>query len=328
LKPTQSDVHVDRPLTSIVVAYMQSDEAFVASKVFPVVGVQHKSDTFYKWKRDDFWRVSAAERAPGTAAEAGGIELETGSYEAREYAVAYDLIDSIVANADDELRLEQTAAEYVAKQLLLKREQIFVTNYVGTGIWTGSSTGSDLTGVSGAPGAGQFKQWNDAASTPIEDIRAQMLAMSEKTAQEPNTLVLGPETWNALVDHPDLLDRIKYTQKGVVTTDLLASLLGLKKVVIGRAVKNTAKEGQTASYDFFHGKYALLLYSAPSPGINVASAGYIFAWTKRPGAGPEGQRVKRFRDEKIEADRIEGQMNFDMKVVCADMGVYFTSAVA
>lgn len=308
---------------------MQNATDFVARDVFPIVPVNNKTDSFYKWDRADFWRVSAKERAPGTLAESGGITLSTDTYNCKEYAIRYNLVDAIVSNADSELQLERSAAEYVALQLLLKREQLFVDNFVGTSIWTGGSGGAtDQAGVSSAPGANQFLQWNDAASTPIENIRAQILYMKSKTGYLPNVLTLGPNTWNALVDHPDILDRIKYTQKGVVTTDLLASLLGLQKVVIGAGVKNTAAEGQTGSYSFFHGKYALLTYSAPRAAIMAPSAGYIFAWTSRFGNGAEGQRVKRFREEDIESDVIEGQMTFDCKVVAPELGVYFTTAVA
>jgi hypothetical protein len=32
--------------------------------------------------------------------------------------------------------------------------------------------------------------------------------------------------------------------------------------------------------------------------------------------------------EHLEADRVEGEMAFDQKMVASDLGVYFTSAVA
>ncbi len=45
--PTQTDVHVNQPLTNISVAFMQSDAGFVARKVFPVVPVAKQSDRYY-----------------------------------------------------------------------------------------------------------------------------------------------------------------------------------------------------------------------------------------------------------------------------------------
>ena len=43
--PTPRDVHVDAALTNISIAYKQSDDAFVAEKVFPVVPVGKQSGT-------------------------------------------------------------------------------------------------------------------------------------------------------------------------------------------------------------------------------------------------------------------------------------------
>lgn len=328
MRPTQSDVHVNRPLSNILVAYMQDDSKAISKSVFPVVPVAHKTDSYYKWKRDDFFRISAAERAPGSPSEGGGFDLETDTYNCKEYAIHKDLEDAVVDNADTELDLEEAATRYVGQQLLLKRESVFNSTFITTGIWTGSSTGSDLTGVAGAPGAGQVKQWDQATSTPIEDLRSQIVAMEEKTGYRPNTLLVGPYVWKALEDHPELIDRIKFTQKGVVTKDLLAGLLGIDRIVVGSMAYNSAVEGRTASYSFIHGKFALLCYTAARPSLMEPSAGYIFSWTKRPGAGPEGQRIKRFRIEEREVWRIEGQMNFAMKQVCADLGAYFTTVVA
>ncbi len=328
MRPTQSDVHVNRPLSNILVAFMQDDTKAAAKRIFPVVSVTNKTDSYYKWKRDDFFRISAVERAPGTPSEGGGFELETDTYDAKEYAVHKDIEDPIRANADSELDLDEAATRYVAQQLILKRESVFNSTYITTSLWTGSSTGGDLAGVTGSPTSGQFKQWDQATSTPIEDLRTQIVAMEEKTGYRPNKLFVGPYVWKALEDHPELLDRIKYTQKGVVTKDLLAGLLGLDDIVVGSLIQNTAKQGQTASFSFIHGKSALLVYAAPRPAMMEPSAGYIFAWTKRFGNGPEGQRIKKFRLEEIEADRVEGQMNFAMKVVAPELGAYFTTAVA
>lgn len=327
MRPTQSDVHVNRPLSNILVAFIQSADAYIARKVFPVVPVLRKTDSYYKWDREDFFRVEAAERAPGTLAEVGGMTIATDSYNCKEYAIAANVIDAIRDNADNELDLDAAATRYVGSQLLLKREKVWTTAYFKTGVWTGTTAGGDITGVPGAPGANQIKQWDQATSTPIEDLRIAIVNMQEKTTYRPNTLVLGPRVWAKLQDHAEFLERIKYTQKGVVSTDLLAGLLGIDKVVVGQAVENTAKQGATGVYAFFQGKAALLLYAAPAPALMAPSAGYIFAWTGRFGAGGEGERVKRYRKEDIESDVIEGQMSFDTKVVASDLGCYFDQAV-
>jgi hypothetical protein len=323
MRPTQSDVHVNTPLTSILIAYFQDEAKGIANKVFPVVPVSHKTDTYYQWTREDWNRITAAERAPGTQSEGGDFGLSTTTYNALEYAVHKDLDDPTTDNQDEVLDLESAAARWVGFQLALKREKLWHTTYFTTSVWD-----TDQTGVAGVPGANQFKQWDQTGSTPIEDLENQLVAVEEATGYRPNKLVLGPHVWKILKNHPELIDRIKYTQRGIVGTELLAALLEIDSVYIARLIENTANEGQTESNSFIASKSALLLYAASAPSKLTPSAGYTFAWTKRFGAGPQGERIKKFRMEEIESDRIEGQMNFDQKVIATDLGKFFASAVA
>lgn len=325
MKPTQGDVHVNQPLSNILVAYMQDESRSVATKVFPVVPVSHKTDTFFKWVRDDFARIEATERAPGTEAEGGGFSVTTDTYECKEYAIKKDIPDAIRDNADAELDLDAAASEYIGMQLLLKREKLWLDTFFKAGIWTGQT---DQAGVNAGPGANQFLQWNDANSDPITNVRSAMYAIENATGYRPNKLVIGPYVEKAILDHPDIIDRIKYVQKGVATLELFAALLGLDEVLVPRLVYNSTKEGQTASFGFMAAKSALLVYAPSSPSIMSPSAGYTFAWTSRFGNGAQGQRIKKYRLEHLDSDRIEGQMTVGLKQVAADCGAFFGTVVA
>ena len=320
--PTRSDVHVDGPLNTLSIAYAQDQTQYGADRLFPVVPVAFKSDTYFTYDRGDWFRDEAQERAPGTESAGGGWRLSTDSYSAKRYAYHQDVDDETRANTQSPLAPDQDATEYVTERMLLKRENVFTSAYVTTGVWTGSTTGADLVGGT------DFTQWDDPTSEPIQDIRVQITKVAETTGLKPNKLAIGPEVWDQLADHPDLLERIKYTERGMVGPDLLASLLGLDEVIIPFATRNTADEGATESMDFFWGKSATLLYSAPSPGLRRPSAGYIFAWTGFLGASAWGSRIKRFRKEEIESDRVEGDIYFDAKVVAPELGVHFSQAVA
>lgn len=314
-QPTASDVHVNAPLTQMSVAYMQDSADFVADKVFPLLPVSKQSDRYYEYKRENWFRSSAKERAPGSESAGGGWELDNiANYFSKVFAVHKDVDDQIRQNQDAVLNMDRDATRWVTQQLLLKRDLDWATNFFTTGKW-----GADVTPAS---------LWSSSLSKPIEDIRAQMATILKKTGKRPNTMVFGHETWQALQDHPSFLERIKYTQKGIVDTDLLAAVLGLDKVVVAHAIKNTAQEAATSqTYDFVLGKHALLVYAAPTPSLMEASGGYIFSWTGLYG-GDAGIRIKRFRMDPLSADRVEGEMAYDMKVVAPDVGVFFNGAVA
>lgn len=327
--PVQGDVHVNRPLTDISIAFVQRANNFIASKVFPNIPVAKKSDQFFTFDRGSFNRDEMAERAPSTESAGGGYTVSTDSYTAKLYAFHKDVDDAIRDNADSPLNLDREATDYVTTKALIKREKLWTTSFFATGLWT-----TDITGVAAAPGAGQVLQWNDASSNPIEDVATGKKTILQSTGYEPNVLVIGYEVWTKLKDHADIIDRIKYSggvspsSPAMVSEAAVAALMGVDRLLVMKSIENTAKEGQTASHSFIGGKKALLCYAAPSPGIMTPTAGYTFSWTGHIGAGPEGNRIRRFRMENLKSDRIEIEMAFQQKLVAADLGYFFTSIVA
>lgn len=321
--PTAGDVHVNRLLTNMSVGFMQADTDFIASRVFANVPVTSQGNLYRTYDRADWLRMEAQERAPGTPSAGGGWRMGSATYFARVYAVHKDLDDQTVANQDPDINLDRDATQWVTRQLMMKREALWVNGFFTTGVW-----GKDLTGVAAGPTGNQFLQWDQATANPIRDIDNERLAMVTLTGYRPNKLVMGPAVFNALKQNAAILDRIKYTQRGVITLELLASLFEVDEILVPYAMYNTAAEGAAASYSLFYGKSMLLVYAAPNPGLMQPSGGYTFSWTGYLGAGTEGNRIKRFRLESIASERIEGEMAFDMKVVANEVGTFWASAVA
>ena len=324
--PTKAQMHIDRALTNMSVAFIQQASAFIADKIFPIVPVQKQSDRYFAYDKGDWYRDEAEERAPATQSAGGGYDLDnTPTYFCRKYAYHKDLTEEDRANSDAPLNPDQDATEFVTQKLLIRRERLWAANYFTTGKW-----GTDLAGVSAAPGGSQFLQWNDANSTPITDIKTQKTSILGATGFEPNTLVLGVQVYDQLAEHPDVVDKIKYTQKGILTPDLLAGIFDVPRVFVAKTVYNSAARGATDAVGFVHGKAALLCYSAPRPALKMPSAGYTFAWTGLLGSGAFANRISRIQMPWLGegTERIEGEMAFDMKVVAADLGVFFNTAVA
>lgn len=322
MNPLPGDVYVSRPLTQIAVAYTQQ-APYVARTVFPMIPVQVQGGSFRKYNREEWLRSEAQERAPATESVGSGWRMSDDTYFARVYAVHKDVDDQTRANQQEPVRLDRDSTEWVTQQLLLKQEQLFVASYFTTGVW-----GTDRTGVAAAPAAGQFLQFDQAASTPITYLRAEIRAMQESTGYRPNVLLMGPRVLDALLDHATIIDRIKYTQAGYVTLDLLARVFEVERVVVAETIQNTAAEGLAGAYSSIYGKHMLLAYSNPTPSPLTASAGYTFTWTGYVGAEATGLRIKRFRMEPIASDRVEGEFSFAPKIVAADLGRFYSGAVA
>jgi len=318
-QPTRGDVHVNAPLTNISVAYLQDQKEFIADSVFPAVPVAKQSDRYFLYKKGQWFRSDAQIRGVSQETAGTGYEIDnTPNYYCDVWGLHKDIDDQIRANADAPLNLDREATELVTRQLLIKKEKLWAGKYFTTGVWTGSSTGADVTPVT---------RWNASGATPIKDVRAQIDAIHTKTGIWPNTLVLAKDVWSAVQDSADFLDRIAITRDKIVTPDLLASVLEIERVVIAKAVENTAAEGAADAMVAMYADDALVCYAAPRPGIMTPSAGYTFSWSGLLGA-VEGTRIKRFREERLASDRVEGEMAFDQKLVAADLGAFFNDCLA
>lgn len=337
IQPGHGDVHVNRPLTAIAVAFMQGAEAFIADRVFPVVRVQKKSDSYFVYPRGEWNRDDMSERAPGTESAGGTYEIADDNYSARVRARHQDIPDEIRANADDPLDLERDATQIVTRKGLLNREILWAASYFANGIWTFNADGVSA----GATPPGSFDptdpanndklHWNDAASTPIEDVRQGKRFVLEETGFMPNKLTVSRHVFDILLDHPDMVGRVDRGQTvgaAMVNRAALAALFEVDEVLVMDSIVNTAAKGQPDAHQFVAGKHGLLSYAPPTPGIMVPSAGYTFAWTGFLGAEAAGVRIKRFRMEHLETWRVEGQMAYAHKRVAADLGYFFNGIVA
>ena len=323
-QPNINSVHIDAILTNISVAYLQNQDNFIADKVFPVIPVDKKSNKYFTYTKNDWFRDEAQRRAPGTESAGGGYNLSTGTYSCDVFAFHKDVDDQTLANADTPLNPLREATEFVTRRLMLRRELQWVSDFFATSVW-----GTDVTGVAGTPTSGQTKQWSDyTSSDPISDIENAKSGILSATGMEGNTLVLGYDVFKSLKNHPDLVDRIKYTSSQTITTDMLAAMFDIPRVIVAKAVKATNNEGATEAYSFAHGKKALLCHVAPQPGLLTPSAGYSFSWTGVSGGLGATIGTSQFRMESIKSDRVEAEMAFDNKVIGSDLGYFWDSIVA
>jgi len=324
-QPTQSQVHVDAILTNISVAYMQRAENFIADKVFPVIPVDKQSDKYFVYTKNDWLRDEAQVRADGTESVGSGYNITTETYYADVYAIHKDVGDQTRANADAPINVDREAAEFVTHRLLTRREIQFVNDFMKGGVW-----GETASGVSSAsPSTGEFTQWSDYTnSDPIEDIEEGKASILSVTGFEANTLVLGYDVFRQLKNHPDLVDRIKYTSSQTITEDMLARMFDIERVLVSKSVKATNAEGATDAYSFTTGKTALLAHVASSPGLLTPSAGYTMQWSGVSQGLGATIGTSSFRLESLRATRIEAELSFDNKVVAPDLGYFWKDAVA
>lgn len=319
--PTHNSVHIDTALTNISVAYMQSADNFIADKVFPFVPVQKQSDKYFKYKKGSFFRDEAQLRAPATESAGGGFKLGTDSYFCNKWAYHKDVDRETILNADAGIDPFRDANEFVMNSLLIRRERLWNAEFMKTGVWA-----TDVVGNT------NFAYWDDeAASDPSDDFKVARIAMLKSTGREANTLVVGYEVHEALKRHPLIAANFKYTGATSITEAMIAQYLGIQRYFVSKSIYTASDEtlDDTPVMSFVTGKDALLCYSAPNASLLQPTAGYTFGWAGMSGLNNMGIATKRIpMPLKDDAERVEVDMAFDLKLVAADMGYFFSGAIS
>ena len=322
---TPSNVHIDQPLSNLTLAYVQEQTNFIADKVFPTVGVQKQSDKYYIYDRANMNRAGDVQKlAPRTEVNRIGQSISNDSYFADVYGLGMDFDEQTLANEDAVLDIRSAGATTLVNRLLIHREEQFAASFFAASIWGTDATPSNL--------------WSDYTnSTPIRDVTTARRTMQLKSGGfKPNTMVIGKEVRDILINHPDILARLNggatVTNTALITDAKLAEIFEVENFYVMEAVKNTGAEGLSESNAFIGGKNALLVHTPRTAGLMTPAAGLTFAWNNISGVSNLGVTVESFSDDALKrqqvAEHIQVKMSYDMKVVGADLGYFFASVVA
>lgn len=324
--PTMQDVHIDAALSDFAFGVLQDNKNHVAGGFFPIEPVDQLSNKYYTLPRNLFSRGDARARKGNEESAGFDFDLSTDNYNCIPYGMHTDVDLRKLANADNRRLYEQAATRLVVDNLLLTHEIAWAADFFATSKW-----GTDYTGVASAPTGNQFLQWNDANSDPEKDVDKASRGIIVNGGRKPNKMLVGYDVFLALKKHPKFVDRIKYTSSDPVTAQLIAKLLGLDALIVAMSTKATNAVGAAETYDFVHGKAALLAHVSESgDGELVPSAGRIFAWNEvNPGSLKSRTiAVSRIPKPLHKAERYEAEVNWGHKVTGSQLGAFFATAVA
>lgn len=307
----KSSVHIDKGLTNFAISFVQDQKGLIADKVCPPVEVGKETDKFWLFDRGN-WRTREDLRAAGSEANRSQMPLlSTSTYAIEEHSL-FDVVSTReMEEADDPLMPKQDVTSSILEQLLINKEKnvadvMFVTAAVAN--YTSLATGS---------------QWGYTSSTtPIADVDTGSYAVQVEIGKKPNQGFLGAEVWKVLKNHGEILDRIKYTQTGIITEDLVASVFDLDNITVGRAIRMTTAEGVSETVSYIWGKSLLLSYVTPRPSKRTISHAYQFV---KKGSNV---KVESWYEKKVRGDQIEGSLMYDPKVVSTLAGYTIFGAVA
>jgi hypothetical protein len=316
VNPTPRSLHVDQFLTQLSIAYRNPE--YIVDDIYPVVPVRKQSDLIPSYDQSHWYRNEARVRAIGEKSQRGGFKVGSTSYYCGRFSFGFEIADEQRDNQDAPFDLDRDGTLFATDKILMAREISFATNHFTTGVW----------GPADKVGGTDFAKWSDySQSMPLVNVADYRDGVEALIGREPNTMVMGKLVWLKLKWHPDLIDTIKYTQRGQLSVDLLAALMEVPKILIGRSIYTTSPEGTaeaSVTYTRIWGKNALLVYVPAAPSIMTPAAGYCFSWARVPGSL---QYIKRMRDEEREVDIVEANSYFTHVQTSKNAGVFLSNAV-
>lgn len=301
--PFNSQIHVDKPLSNISIKYRNTN--FIAGEVFPAVKVKKDSDKYFIYDRD--FRLPETARANRGESNQHSFQLSTSSYILEEHAL-HDYISDRDAENYDLGGLRADVTEELTDKILLKKEKHVADLFTSTS-W------SNNVSLSSA------QQWSldTTTSNPIPLMDTAATTVLEASGLMPNFGIVPYASMIAAKNHASIIDRIKYVSMDI-TESMLSGLFGLEKMLVPRAVIDSADEGVTASIGAVWGDNVFVGYRASSPSIRKASAGYCFE-SSQP-------LVKRWREEKRSSEAIEVGMRYQAKVIASLAGYLLKDTLA
>lgn len=322
--PPIGQVHIDRALTNVSIAY--KNEYYIADQILPSLPVDKRSDKYFIYDKSTFLRNTALDnnnkplslRRPKAHAAEIDYSLSNDSFYCQEYALSELVADAEKAYQDSPLSAEIDSVEFLTERLKLDNE-IMAAKLVGDA--SNYPTANKVTLTTGGSGT-SWAQYASSNSKPLNNIRDGKVQVRKGVMRNANTLMMTTDVAMYLADHPDIKDLIKYTSKDALTVSGLPAVVRGLQVIEGDAQRDSSAEGATFSgtnvwQDSGGNSYALVLYVGKDTGPKTMHFGRTFE-APDDTTGKRGWSVRKWRDEPRKGMMVEVSTLRDHKLIAVD----------
>jgi hypothetical protein len=280
----QSDIHINRPLTDMVLKFDPSTIGFARNRVFRRKPVDKLSNQIRSIAREQMLRLQNMKT--GEQGRVGRVQFATGptqTYTCEVFALEAMLDNIEQQNADAELQyqLNQQEAPLLAMQLGLEKLAI-------------EDTLRDTTKLTQNVTLNTSQQWNNkggGSSNPFLDILTGVKIVASQAQRKANLVLIDHMVWAELITHPAVQKLVNFWSNGsIITTSILEKMLEdwlePGSIIIYRARYNAQQDGSGA--EVFHsplGADVVIAY-VDNPGMMSWGLGYEFAWNGLAGDTP------------------------------------------
>lgn len=261
-----ASVHADQFLSNLSSAYANDD--YIGERLVMVTPVPKRTGKFAVYPQREMFEAPddtlTSERA--RANEISSTRTSS-SYELKDYGLENFVSNETLENQDLPFNERSDMVSELAEHMARKREQRIAT-LLTTAANYGSGNSTTLSGSD---------QWNDSSGgNPVKNIQDAIAALFNGPGATSIVGFTSLDAFNVLARHPQLLDLQKYTTNGLLTPESVARYLGLDALLIGKARKQTANEGQTASYSRIWGNDFGIVRVSRGPSLRTAAFASLF----------------------------------------------------
>lgn len=299
------NTYINPLLTNISVAYTVKN--LIGRQIFPTVPVPTETGDYFVVDRENSRTPADARRADLGRANRVDNNMTVATYSLEERSLETPIVDRVMRNYADPFQPKSNATNLVTGKLELLAEKEIRAAIL----------------ASGAPGLDENGAWSTPSTDILGHIRTAKNSILQNTNEDANLLIIGKPALDVLLTNTALIEAIKYTQ-AVSESALLAALqnyFDIPKVLIGKGVENTAKEGQTDSNNFIWGEEAILAYVAPTPALETPTAGYLLELEN-------ARYVDEWYEQEIKTTFVRANDFFQAKIVDPKALYIFTDVVA
>lgn len=300
-----SGTSVNRPdLAELVMEYRDTETTgMIGNQVMPIYPVMVQSAGFPVIPKEMLLKLQDTKRAMRQRYPRSDWEFEMGKYFTQENGWE-EAID------DRERNLYQTLfdAEAIATRRAVKIIEMGREQRIASKVF--DSTGFTAHNLTTA--------WSDSTSTPIDDINDAALSVRSQCGMLANTLIIAFSTFVNLKNNDQIVERLAYTFPGMdinrMSSQQLANVFNIEKVLVGGAVYDAADKGQNASItDLWTNTLAMLTITSSSQDITDPCIGRTFVWNaENNGDEPV---VESYREEEKRGDVVRVRFDSDERLL-------------
>ena len=281
----QSNLHINRPLTDMVIKFDPSNIGLMRNKFFPRKPVANLSNNIRQIAREQLLRLYPM--TSGEGGKVGKVQFGTGptqTYNATVFALEARLDNLEMGNADAELQYQLNLSQAPMWALNFGLEKLAITD-------TLRST-ANLTQNTTLASNAYWNLYTSPKSDPLNDLQVACMRVFSQCQQKVNRLMMDHMVWQKLMSHPNVISRVLFNSKntGAILTpsileDILSPWMQPGSIIIYSGRYNNGAEGEPEALKSFLGPDVLVAF-VDQPGPMSFGMGYEFAWNGLNGDDP------------------------------------------